>query len=209
MSNDTDEREVPSDRDAVEPDLRAESVDDSSTARADWSADAESLEETEAKDAPEEFESTDTRPTELREAQQRALRLQAELENFRKRTQRAMEEERRYACLPIMRDLLVVVDNLQRAIEAAEANENSTGLLEGVKMVAEQLTNVLKQHHCEHIEAVGEPFDPHKHEAIAQLPSEEHEPGHVSKVTQSGYQLHDRVIRPSQVIVAAPRADEE
>jgi molecular chaperone GrpE len=137
----------------------------------------------------------------------RAMRVQAELENYRKRVQREMEDERRYACLPLMRDLLAVVDNLSRAIEAAEQHENSAGLLEGVQLVAEQLAGVLQRHHCAPIPAEGERFDPHRHEAIAQYPSDEHEPGHVSLVTQVGYQLHDRVIRPAQVIVAAPRPE--
>lgn len=139
--------------------------------------------------------------------QQRALRAQAELENYRKRVLREMQDERRYASLPLMRDLLSVVDNLARAIESAERHENATGLLEGVKMVAEQLTGVLQRHHCQPISAAGAPFDPHLHEAIAQHPSDEHEPGHVTLVTQVGYQLHDRVVRPSQVIVAAPRPE--
>jgi molecular chaperone GrpE len=144
----------------------------------------------------------------LQEAQERALRLSAELENYRKRSLRTLEEERRYAALPLMRDLLTVVDNLQRAIQAARDNDSSAGLLEGVEMVAEQLIGILKQHHCAEITAEGEVFDPHLHEAIAQFPSEEVEPGRISQVTQTGYQLHDRVIRPSQVIVAAGKAEE-
>jgi len=148
--------------------------------------------------------------SELADAQDRLLRLQAELENFRKRTRRAMEEELRYACLPLMRDLLTVLDNLQRAIDAADRLENSpdrldssAGLLAGVRMVAEQFALVLKQHHCQPIDAQNARFDPHVHEAIAQWPSDEHEPGTVAQVAQVGYLLHGRVVRPSQVIVAA------
>jgi len=141
----------------------------------------------------------------LNEARDRNLRLQAELENVRKRMLRTVEEERRYACLPLMRDVLPVVDNLQRAIEAAEQHENATALLEGVKLVVGQLHAALERHHCTPIVAHGAVFDPHVHEAIAQLPSPDHEPGHVCLVTQAGYQLYDRVIRPAQVIVAAPR----
>ncbi len=156
-----------------------------------------------------EDEDVESLRMELEETRQRVLRLQAELENYRKRAQRTLEEERRFAGLPLMRDLLAVVDNLKRAIEAAEQNENATGLLEGVKMVAEQLASILKRHHCEEIPAEGAPFDPHLHEAIAQFPSDEHEAGHVAQVTQTGYQLHGRVIRPSQVIVAAARPKAE
>lgn len=156
-----------------------------------------------------ELSGVESLQAELDAARDRVLRVQAELENYRKRAQRTLEDERRYACLPLMRDLLTVVDNLQRAIDAAQQNEGAAGLLEGVTMVAEQLRLILKQHHCEEIPADNARFDPNLHEAIAQFPSEEHEPGQVTQVTQTGYQLHDRVIRPSQVIVAAPRPDAE
>ena len=145
---------------------------------------------------------------ELAEARDRALRSQAELENYRKRVARQMEEERRYANLPLMRDLLHVWDDMGRAIEAAEQASAADSLLEGFKMVARQLEDVLERYHCTEINALGEPFDPHKHEAISQQSSEEHPPGTVAYVARSGFQLHDRVVRPSQVIVStAPRED--
>lgn len=142
---------------------------------------------------------------ELVEAREKALRLQAELENYRKRMQRLMDEERKYAGLPLMRDLLEVVDNLDRAAGAADQNEANAGLLEGVKIVSDQLKSVLQKHQCLPIDAEGQQFDPNFHEAIAHFPSEDHEPGTVSAVHQVGYRLHDRVVRPTQVIVAAPR----
>ena len=145
---------------------------------------------------------------ELAAAEDRVLRSRAELENYRKRASRQMEDERRYANLPLMRDLLPVMDNLDRAIEAAEKNQDASSLLEGVKMVAQQFEGVLQQHHCLEIGALGEPFDPHLHEAILQQPSDEHAPGTVTMVTQTGFQLHDRVVRPSQVIVASQPEEE-
>src|SRR6478752_3165500 len=87
---------------------------------------------------------------ELNEANEKVLRVQAELENYRKRVRREMEEERRYALLPFARDLLSVVDNLERALAAAQGDNG--GLLEGVKMVSAQLQNVLNQHQCVRIE---------------------------------------------------------
>lgn len=166
--------------------------------------------------AEEEKTDAESLRAELAESRKRVLRLQAELENYRKRAQRTLQEERRYASLPLMRDLLGVVDNLQRAIDAAEEaveatqeGPSSSGLLEGVKMVAGQLTDILKKHDCEEIPAEGTQFDPNVHEAIAQFPSPEHEPGQVTQVTQTGYRLHDRVIRPSQVIVAAAAPSEQ
>jgi molecular chaperone GrpE len=155
----------------------------------------------------------------LKEAGERALRAQAELENVRKRMQRELAEERRYAIVPLVRDLLSDVDNLERAMDAASTNRGADGataaassdeaasLLAGVKMVASQLESVLKQHQCVRIEASGAPFDPHLHEAIAQEPSSEHAAGTVTRAVQAGYKLHDRVVRPAQVFVSTGPAN--
>ena len=140
---------------------------------------------------------------ELDEAKSNLLRSRAELENYRKRAAREMQDQRRYANLPLMRDLLPVLDNMNRAIEAAEQTHDASSLLEGVKMVARQLEDVLQQHYCVRIEALNEPFDPHLHEAISQQPSDDHPANTVLIVTQTGFQLHDRVVRPSQVIVSS------
>lgn len=158
--------------------------------------------------AAEEAREEETNPlrslrSELQEAKDRALRIQAELENYRRRAAREMQEERRYANLPLMRDLLPVLDNMARAMEAAEKIHDPAGLLEGVKMVARQLEEVLQRHQCVRIQALNEPFDPHLHEAISQQPSDQHPVGTVVLVAQTGFQLHDRVVRPSQVIVSS------
>jgi molecular chaperone GrpE len=139
---------------------------------------------------------------ELREANERAIRAQAELDNFRKRSRREAEEERRYAALPLIRDLLSVMDNLDRALEAAEKTQQGSSLVEGVKMVAIQFTTYLDQHGCRKIPAIGLPFNPHHHEAIAQEPSNEVAAGNVTRIARNGYQLHDRVVRPAQVLVS-------
>lgn len=141
--------------------------------------------------------------TELAAAEARVLRAQAELENYRKRANRHLEEEKKYASLPLLRDLLPVVDNLERAIQSADQEGGSARMVEGVKMVAQLLAMILERHHCRRIEAQGAMFDPHVHEAIAQLPNEQVLPGTVLEVAQNGYQLHDRVVRPSHVVVSA------
>jgi molecular chaperone GrpE len=148
------------------------------------------------------FETVAQLRTELEQAKDRALRCQAELDNYRKRACREMEDHVRYANIGLMRDLLPVLDNIQRAIEAAEKSTDGSGLLEGVKLVAQQLQGVLEQHHCVKIEALHAPFDPHLHHAILQQPADEHPANTIIMVTQDGYQLHDRVVRPSQVIVS-------
>ena len=144
----------------------------------------------------------------LVQAGDRVLRTQAELENYRKRIRREIEEERRYANLPLMRDLLQVVNNIDRAIEAAENASAPADLLEGFKMVALQLGAVLEQHQCRRIEADGTPFDPNLHEAVSQQPSGEHPENTILHVVQEGYRLHDRVVRPSQVIISAAQPEE-
>jgi len=143
----------------------------------------------------------------LEQTKDHALRCQAELDNYRKRAARELEEHRRYADIGLIRDLLPVLDNIQRAIEAAEKSTDGSGLLDGVKLVAQQLEGVLDCHHCIKIEALGAPFDPHLHHAILQQPSDEHPANTIIMVTQDGYQLHDRVVRPSQVIVSTNATD--
>jgi len=138
----------------------------------------------------------------LQEANDRVLRIQAELENSRKRMRREMDEQRRFAVFPLLSDLLPVVDNLGRAVQSANENPDAESLLAGVEMVATQLAAILEQHKCQKISASGEPFDPNLHEAIGQQPSSECPEGHVAHVALEGYSLHDRVIRPSQVLVS-------
>jgi molecular chaperone GrpE len=144
---------------------------------------------------------------EANEAKDRALRAQAELDNVRKRLRKEMEDERRYAAMPLVTDLLPVVDNIGRALAAAEKDSaksaESSGLIAGVKLVAQQLEGVLARHHAVKIEALGKPFDPNFHAAIMQQPTDEYPPGTVVMVAQEGYQLHDRVVRPAQVIVSS------
>jgi molecular chaperone GrpE len=146
----------------------------------------------------------ETLRADLEQMKDRAMRVQAELENYRKRVAREMADERRYAELSLMRDLLPVLDDMRRAIEAAEKSGESPQLLEGFRMVVAQLQGVLDRHHCTPIRALHEPFDPNCHEAILQQPSNEHPAGTVIYEARTGYRLHDRVVRPTQVIVAAP-----
>jgi molecular chaperone GrpE len=142
---------------------------------------------------------------ELAAAKNSELRAHAEVDNVRKRAARELEEYRRFANLPLLRDLLPVLDNVDRAIEAGEKNADSAALLEGFKMVSQQLGDVLKRHHCTRIEALHAPFDPNVHHAVMQQPSEEHPANTVLMVTQNGYQLYERVVRPSQVIVSTTK----
>lgn len=137
------------------------------------------------------------------EAERQVLRAHAELENFRKRMQRDSDQQLKYANLPIMRDLLDIVDNLNRAKDSAHADSaNVEALLSGVDLVSQQFAAVLAKYGCRPVSAVGSEFDPNYHEAIAQTPSDEHAAGVVAQEVAVGYTLHDRVVRPSCVIVS-------
>jgi len=151
----------------------------------------------------EALSDTDQLAADLAAANDRALRLQAEMQNLRNRTSREIADERRYAALPVLRDLLPVIDNIDRAIEAAEKAGEAENLLEGFRLVRQQLLTTLTRHQCETIPAEGQPFDPNFHEAILQQPSAEVPAGNVIMQTQTGYKLHDRVVRPAQVIVSS------
>jgi molecular chaperone GrpE len=147
-------------------------------------------------------EATSDSAAELAAEKNRSLRLQAEMENLRARTAREIAEQAHYATLPLMRDLLPVVDNIDRALDAASQAGDADSLLEGIRMVQQQLLSALAQHNCVRIEALGKPFDPQFHAAIMQQPSDEVPANHVLLVAQAGYKLHDRVVRPAQVIIS-------
>lgn len=138
----------------------------------------------------------------LQDANDRALRAQADLENYRKRIQREMDEGRKYANVALIRDLLPVIDNLERAITSAEKTEENAGLLTGVEMVVSHFFSALQKHHCEKIESIGTLFDPNLHEAISQQFSDQYPENTVLHEALSGYTIIDRVVRPSQVVVS-------
>jgi molecular chaperone GrpE len=134
------------------------------------------------------------------------LRTQAELQNYRRRAQRESEEFRQYQALPLARDLLPALDNLHRALAAAETSKNIDELVKGVGMVAKQIESALSRHHVVAIDAAGKQFDPNLHQALQHVPSDEHPPMTVVQEVERGFTLKDRVVRPSTVIVTKPAA---
>ncbi len=134
-------------------------------------------------------------------ADKRVLMAQAEAENFRKRMRRDFEDQLKYSAVPLINDILQVRDNLHRAIDSAGDDSAIASLRDGVAIVAKQLDDTMVKYSIREIPAIGELFDPNFHEAISQMPSE-HPAGTVAHVATSGFQMHDRVIRPSQVIVS-------
>ena len=157
----------------------------------------------------EELSEVDQLKAQVADAEKRVLMAHADLENYRKRTRRDMQDQVKYASLPLMNGLLESVDNLQRAIESYEQEPNADGLAEGVVMVAAQIAKVLEDHGCKKIDAVGQPFDPNLHQALQMQASDEHPANTVMQDLRSGFQLHDRLIRPTQVFVSTGPAKEE
>ena len=131
-------------------------------------------------------------------------RVQAEFENYRRRAQREREQEAKYVALPVIRELLPGLDNLRRSLEAANKNGKLEELTKGVEMTLKQLESILDKHEAKPIPGAGSPFDPNLHEAITQMPSADHPPMTVLMEVEKGYTLHNRVVRPSKVIVSAP-----
>jgi molecular chaperone GrpE len=142
--------------------------------------------------------------TELEETKERQIRLQAEFENFRRRGLKERQEAHQYGHQNIVKDLLPVVDNLERAV--AHAEESGGGdlqsLLQGVDLVLKELLGALAKYGVSLIEANGQEFDPTIHEAMAQVPDDSVPPNKVVQVLQTGYMLRNRMLRPARVVVS-------
>ena len=139
------------------------------------------------------------------------LRERAELENFRKRTQREKQDAIRFANDRLLKELVPVLDNLERAVEHAQTEgEENQGLLEGVNMTITLFHKVLTEFGVQPISAVGDPFDPNLHQAMGQIETVEHPPNTVVNQLQKGYLLNERLLRPALVMVAkAPSEAQE
>jgi molecular chaperone GrpE len=137
----------------------------------------------------------------------RLLRAHAEVENIRKRSEREKEETAKYAITKLARDIVSVGDNFQRAIDAvpagaAERDSALKSFLEGVTMTERELLNALDRHGIRRVQPLNEPFNPHLHQAVAQVPRTDVPTGTIVEVYQAGYMIEDRVLRPAMVGVA-------
>jgi molecular chaperone GrpE len=140
----------------------------------------------------------------------RYLRQVAETENFKKRNARERDDAIRFANEMLLKDLLPVIDNLERAVVHATSGENGKPLVEGVEMVLKGFLDALNKFGVNQIVAVGQPFDPSKHEAIVQVDSEFHEPNVVVEELHRGYMFRDRLLRAALVSVAkGPKTKEK
>lgn len=156
------------------------------------------FEEDDPASGPSELEKVQKELAEVREQWVRTL---ADLDNYRKRTERESRETKRYALVEPMRDLVGVVDNLERALAAGGSVDD---LKLGVRMTLQQLVDVLKSHGVRDISAAGTPFDPSMHDAVARFEDASVSAPTVAEELQRGYVLHDRLLRPALVKVAMP-----
>lgn len=138
---------------------------------------------------------------EIKALQDRFLRLGAEFENFKKRAERDRQVLVRFSNESLLRDLLPVIDHLEQALLAANVGVDDA-IVAGVKMVLKQFEDVLGRHGVKSFHALGEPFDPSKHEAMAEQEDATVPVGQVIQEFQKGYLLHDRLVRPARVVVA-------
>ena len=141
------------------------------------------------------------------ELKDQLLRAVAETENLRRRAERERSDAAKYAAVPLIKDLLAVADNLERALssvpeEAKQGDGALSSLLTGVEMTERELQSVLQRHKIEKLDPMGQKMNPHEHEAMFEVPDANNEPGTVVQVIQQGYKLHDRLLRPARVGIA-------
>jgi molecular chaperone GrpE len=136
------------------------------------------------------------------ELKDRLLRAQAEWDNSRKRILKEKEDAVRYASESFLERLLPVLDNFEMGMQAAQTATDAKSIAQGLEMVLAQFQQVLKDAGVEAVDAVGHPFDPHRHEALGHHESDEHPEGHVMMQMRKGYKLKDRLLRPASVFVA-------
>jgi molecular chaperone GrpE len=167
--------------------------------------DTQTLRAETAEAAPEVAEH-DTLKTELEEARQQALYVQAEMQNLRRRTEKEIADARAYATTGFARDLLSVADNLARALAAIptelRSDEKLKPLVTGIEMTGKEMEAVFQRNGITRIESVGQPLDPNKHQAIMEMESVDAAPGTVIHEMQSGWMIKDRLLRAAMVGVA-------
>jgi molecular chaperone GrpE len=148
---------------------------------------------------------------EISQLKDQLLRALAETENVRRRGQRERSDAVKYGATALVKDLLTVSDNLRRAIDsvprdAAADDDRLTTLLDGVELTEKELLSVFERHHIVKLEPLGEKLDPHRHEAIYEVPDPSQPPGTVVQLIEPGYLLHDRLVRPARVGIAKGQA---
>ena len=142
----------------------------------------------------------------LEEANSKALYAAAELQNARRRMEKEVSDAKAYASAGFARDMLAIKDHLDRALAAVgddlRADKTAANFLAGIESTARELDQVFARNGVSRVEAKGQPLDPHKHQAMIEIPSDEVEPGTIVEEMQAGYVMKDRLLRPALVGVA-------
>ncbi len=139
---------------------------------------------------------------EVEQIRDRWMRAVADLENYKKRCARELEESHRYGNEKLLREILPIMDNMERALNHTQNAGNGEAFLEGVQMIHRQFLSALERCGVRSVKALHEPFDPSRHEAMIQVESPEHDPNIVVQELEKGYLLHDRLLRPAKVAVS-------
>lgn len=162
---------------------------------------------TEPADPIKEMEARlETAEQEAKENYDRFLRLSAEFENYKKRSEREINEFRKYANESLIKEILSVADNLERALDSSRSDKQAdTGLVEGVDMTLKEILNIFEKFSVKPVESLGKPFDPTFHQAVMQEQTDGHPENTVTNEIQKGYMMHDRLIRPAMVVVSTSK----
>ena len=161
----------------------------------------------EAELSPADIAQLQAKAAEAEDWHTKYLYAMAELDNFRKRTAKERRDLINYAGQEILFDLLEVLDNFDRALEADRKESNPAVIVEGIEMIRKQLARLLDKFGVKPVEALGSKFDPKVHEALQHVPTPDAQPGTVVHELQKGYVLRDRVLRPARVVVASEMSD--
>ena len=162
--------------------------------------------ETEAPEAAAEVEEPEVDPVVEERDKLRAqlMRTAADFDNFRKRSRRDIEEAKKRSKEDTVREILPIIDNLQRAVSASSKATDVEAVLQGINMVLRGFDDVALKLNLERVPAVGATFDPNLHDAVQQIETDEHKPGTIVNEIVPGYRLGERLIRPAMVVVAKP-----
>jgi molecular chaperone GrpE len=145
---------------------------------------------------------------EAKEAHDRFLRVSAEFENYKKRSAREMDEFRKFANESLIREMLTVVDNLERALNSSNNDDQANShIAEGVDMTLKEILKVFEKFNVKPIEALGKPFDPNFHQAAMREETNERPENTVLNELEKGYMIHDRLLRPAMVVVSMPKVN--
>lgn len=191
MSRET-ETDQPDDKDVVQPEAASEIEGEE--------AEQELLEEEQQSD-DDQIEKLEQQ---VAEANDNVLRVQAEMQNLRRRSERDVENAHKFALDKFSADLLPVVDNLERALGAIDGDDDSQkAIAEGIELTLKSFLDVLKRFKIEAVDPAGQPFDADLHQAVSMVPNPDLEPNTVMDVFQKGYTLNGRLIRPAMVVVSS------